>query len=101
MTHLLGASTLLAHYLAEAGAELVQSLVENESVPAGTCILALYEFELSLCRVEVAPPKCSKILIGTARWWEKSSMWMKRSEATQSRRTRTSVRKDAMLGLKS
>ena len=48
MTHLLDTSALLAHYLAENGAERVQALFEEEAVVAGTSILSLYEFELRL-----------------------------------------------------
>ena len=48
MTHLLDTSALLAHYLAEPGAEHVQALFEDEAVATGTSILALYEFELRL-----------------------------------------------------
>jgi len=46
MTHLLDTSALLVHYLAENGAERVQSLFEDEAVVAGVSILSLYEFEL-------------------------------------------------------
>ena len=48
MTHLLDTSALLAHYLAEPGAERVQSLLEDDAVVLGVSILALYEFELRL-----------------------------------------------------
>ena len=48
MTHLLDTSALLAHYLAEPGAERVQALFEDESASPGTSILALFEFELRL-----------------------------------------------------
>ena len=48
MTHLLDTSALLAHYLAEPGADLVQALFEDEALATGTSILALYEFELRL-----------------------------------------------------
>lgn len=48
MTHLLDTSALLAHYLAEPGAERVQALFEDETVVTGTSILALFEFELRL-----------------------------------------------------
>ncbi len=48
MTHLLDTSALLAHYLAEPGAERVQALFEDDSVVAGVSILSLYEFELRL-----------------------------------------------------
>ncbi len=48
MTHLLDTSDLLAHYLAEPGATLVQALFDNTAVVAGTSILALCEFELRL-----------------------------------------------------
>ena len=48
MTHLLDTSALLAHYLAEHGAERVQALFEDAAVEAGASILSLYEFELRL-----------------------------------------------------
>ena len=48
MTHLLDTSALLAHYLAEPGAERVQVLFEDDAVVAGASILSLYEFELRL-----------------------------------------------------
>lgn len=48
MTHLLDTSALLAHYLAEPGADRVQALFEDESAMPGTSILALFEFELRL-----------------------------------------------------
>ena len=48
MTHLLDTSALLAHYLAEPGAERVQALFEDDAVVTGTSILALFEFELRL-----------------------------------------------------
>ena len=48
MTHCLDTSALLAHYLAEPGAERVQALFEDEAVVAGTSILALFEFDLRL-----------------------------------------------------
>ena len=48
MTHSLDTSALLAHYLAEPGAERVQALFEDETVVAGSSILSLYEFELRL-----------------------------------------------------
>ena len=54
MTHLLDTSALLAHYLAEPGADHVQALFEDETVVAGTSILALYEFELRLHQLGVA-----------------------------------------------
>ena len=53
MTHLLDTSALLAHYLAEPGAERVQALFEDEAVVTGTSILALYEFELRLHQLGV------------------------------------------------
>ena len=46
MTHALDTSALLAHYLAESGAERVQALFEDDVVLAGASILSLYEFEL-------------------------------------------------------
>lgn len=48
MTHLLDTSALLAHYLAEPGAERVQTLFEDDAVVVGASILSLYEFELRL-----------------------------------------------------
>ncbi|MBI2927457.1 MAG: alpha/beta fold hydrolase [Verrucomicrobia bacterium] len=51
MTHLLDTSALLAHYLAEPGAERVQALFEDDAVVAGASILSLYEFELRLPRL--------------------------------------------------
>ena len=53
MTHLLDTSALLAHYLAEPGAERVQSLFEDDAVVAGASILSLYEFELRLHQLGV------------------------------------------------
>lgn len=53
MTHLLDTSALLAHYLAEPGAERVQALFEDAAVVAGTSILSLYEFELRLHQLGV------------------------------------------------
>lgn len=48
MTHLLDTSALLAHYLAEPGAARVQSLFEDDTVLAGTSVLALFEFDLRM-----------------------------------------------------
>ncbi len=53
MTHLLDTSALLAHYLAEPGAERVQALLEDAAVVAGASILSLYEFELRLHQLGV------------------------------------------------
>ena len=53
MTHLLDTSALLAHYLAEKGAERVQALFEDAAVEAGASILSLYEFELRLHQLGV------------------------------------------------
>src|SRR5439155_26183874 len=53
MTHLLDTSALLAHYLAEAGAERVQALFEDDAVVAAASILSLYEFELRLHQLGV------------------------------------------------
>ena len=53
MTHLLDTSALLAHYLAENGAERVQALFEDAAVEAGASILSLYEFELRLHQLGV------------------------------------------------
>ena len=53
MTHLLDASALLAHYLAEPGAARVQALFEDDAVVAGASILSLYEFELRLHQLGV------------------------------------------------
>jgi predicted nucleic acid-binding protein len=56
MTHLLDTSALLAHYLAEHGAERVQALFEDETVEAGASILSLYEFELRLHHLGLDAP---------------------------------------------
>jgi predicted nucleic acid-binding protein len=56
MTHLLDTSALLAHYLAEPGATRVQALFEDESVVAGTSILALFEFDLRLHQLGLDAP---------------------------------------------
>ena len=53
MTHLLDTSALLAHYLAEPGAERVQALFEDNVVVAGASILSLYEFGLRLHQLGV------------------------------------------------
>ena len=53
MTHLLDTSALLAHYLAESGADRVQTLFEDDAVVAGASILSLYEFELRLHQLGV------------------------------------------------
>lgn len=53
MTHLLDTSALLAHYLAEPGAERVQALFADDAVVAGASILSLYEFELRLHQLGV------------------------------------------------
>lgn len=55
MTHLLDTSALLAHYLAEPGAEQVQALFEDDAVVAAASILSLYEFELRLHQLGVDP----------------------------------------------
>jgi predicted nucleic acid-binding protein len=51
MTHLLDTSALLAHYLAEPGAERVQGLFDDPRASLGTSILALFEFELRLAQL--------------------------------------------------
>ena len=56
MTHLLDTSTLLAHYLAEPGVARVQALFEDETVLAGTSILALFEFDLRLHQLGLDEP---------------------------------------------
>ena len=53
MTHALDTPALLAHYLAEPGAERVQALFEDGAVAAGASILSLYEFELRLHQLGV------------------------------------------------
>ena len=53
MTHLLDTSALLAHYLAEDGAQRVQALFEDDAVEAGASILSLFEFELRLHQLDV------------------------------------------------
>jgi len=56
MTHLLDTSALLAHYLGEPGAVRVQALFEDETVLAGTSILALFEFDLRLHQLGLDDP---------------------------------------------
>ena len=53
MTHLLDTSALLAHYLAEDGAQRVQALFEDDAVEARASILSLFEFELRLHQLDV------------------------------------------------
>jgi hypothetical protein len=48
MTRPLDTSALLAHYLAEPGANIVQALFEDEDAAVGTSILSLFEFDLRL-----------------------------------------------------
>ena len=55
MTHLLDTSALLAHYLAEPGAERVQQLFEDTAVQVATSVLSLYELELRLHQLGVDP----------------------------------------------
>ena len=62
MTHLLDTSALLAHYLAEPGAERVQALFEDDAVVAGASILSLYEFELRLHQLGVDEAKFAECL---------------------------------------
>ena len=59
MTHLLDTSALLAHYLAESGAERVQALFEDDAVVAGASMLSLYEFELRLHQLGVDATSCA------------------------------------------
>ncbi len=56
MTHLLDTSALLAHYLAEPGVGQVQALFEDQTVVAGTSVLALFEFDLRLHQLGVDAP---------------------------------------------
>ncbi|MBX3744731.1 MAG: PIN domain-containing protein [Verrucomicrobiae bacterium] len=56
MTHLFDTTALLAHYLAENGAERVQALLEDERVVVGVSILSLYEFELRLHHLGLDEP---------------------------------------------
>jgi predicted nucleic acid-binding protein len=55
MTHLLDTSALLAHYLAEPGAERVQQLFEDTAAQVATSVLSLYELELRLHQLGVDP----------------------------------------------
>jgi predicted nucleic acid-binding protein len=48
VTHLFDTSAILAHHLAESGAERVQSLFDDESNIIGICVLTLLEFESRL-----------------------------------------------------
>jgi predicted nucleic acid-binding protein len=44
----LDTSTILAHHLAESGAERVQALFDDESTVIGICVVSLMEFESRL-----------------------------------------------------
>ena len=48
MSHLLDTSALLAHHLAEAGADQVQALFDDEAKVIGLCVLTALEFEARL-----------------------------------------------------
>lgn len=48
MTHLLDTSALLAHHLAEPGAQRVQALFDDDANILGLCVLSLLEFEVRL-----------------------------------------------------
>ncbi len=48
MTHLFDTSAILAHYLAESGAERVQALFDDPGAVIGICVVSLLEFETRL-----------------------------------------------------
>jgi predicted nucleic acid-binding protein len=48
MTHLFDTSAILAHHLAESGADRVQSLLEDETNQVGICVVSFLEFEVRL-----------------------------------------------------
>ncbi len=48
MTHLFDTSAILAHHLAESGADRVQVLFEEETNYVGICVLSFLEFEVRL-----------------------------------------------------
>jgi predicted nucleic acid-binding protein len=48
MTHLFDTSAILAHHLAEPGADRVQALFDDESNSIGICSVTLLEFETRL-----------------------------------------------------
>jgi predicted nucleic acid-binding protein len=48
MTHLFDTSAILAHYLAESGADRVQVLLEDEANRVAVCVVSFLEFEVRL-----------------------------------------------------
>jgi predicted nucleic acid-binding protein len=48
MTHLFDTSALLAHYLAESGADRVQALFDDETNSIGICVVSFLKFEVRL-----------------------------------------------------
>ena len=48
MTHLFDTSAILAHHLAESGAERVQALLEDETNHVGIYVVSFLEFEVRL-----------------------------------------------------
>jgi predicted nucleic acid-binding protein len=48
MTHLFDTSAILAHHLAESGADRVQALFEDETNHVGICVVSFLEFEVRL-----------------------------------------------------
>lgn len=48
MTHLFDTSAILAHHLAELGADRVQALFEDETNHVGICVVSFLEFEVRL-----------------------------------------------------
>ncbi len=48
MTHLFDTSAILAHHLAESGADRVQALFDDETNSVGICVVSFLEFEVRL-----------------------------------------------------
>jgi hypothetical protein len=48
MTHLLDTSAILAHHLAESGADRMQALFDDETNHLGVCVVSFLEFEVRL-----------------------------------------------------
>jgi predicted nucleic acid-binding protein len=48
MTHLFDTSAILAHHLAESGADRVQALLEDETNRVGICVVSFLKFDVRL-----------------------------------------------------
>jgi predicted nucleic acid-binding protein len=57
MTHLFDTSAILAHHLAESGADRVQSLLEDETNQVAICVVSLLEFEVRLREMGLSEPE--------------------------------------------